>query len=313
MNLKISHLLGQYLLQNKTLRLQGIGEFTMNNFYDNPFENEKGKVKIPENTIQFSPDKKGGEDAGLIDFIAKSTGKIKPLAASDLEDFLNSGKQLLNVSKQFYIEGLGTLILNSSGGHEFVQGNEVISSAVSEDSKGRNRKEEATGEISFSDGYNKKVSGNPLRNFLIIAGSAAGLIVIALLGYYFIKQWRKEEKSTPEKTALNNIKPVINTPAIIQKDTSTEHKVTDSVAVKSLPPADSAGNTFKVVFETANRERALLRHKNLLNMGLKIMLETEDSVTYKIYTPVKAPLSDTTKIRDSISRYFGRKAYIELK
>jgi hypothetical protein len=307
--LKIAHLLGQYLLQNKKMQLQSIGEFVLDNFYENPFDNEKGKVRLPGNTIQFSPDKKAKEDAGLIEFISQRTGKIRPLASSDLEDFLNIGKQLLNVSKQFYIEGLGTLILNDNNNYDFIQGNEVMVATVPEEisSKKRVKREEHTDDMSFEDGYPKpaRTSANALRKSLILFALVLGLAIIGWMLYYFLQQW--QDKKNGQENALENIQPVIPSPA---QDSLTAGK--DSL-VTTVPANINGDHTYKVIIETSKRQRALNRHKELQKMGYDVQLSTEDSITFKLYTLVTGPLSDTSRSRDSITRFFGRKARIELK
>ncbi|HRO44309.1 hypothetical protein [Agriterribacter sp.] len=309
--MKIAHLLGQYLLQNKKMQLQGIGEFVLDNFYENPFENEKGKIRLPGNTIQFSPDKKTPEDGGLIDFIAQHTGKIRPLASSDLEDFLNIGKQLLNVSKQFYIEGLGTLILNDSNDYDFIQGNEVIVATVPEEYNSKKRaakREERSDDMSFGNGYPQpgKTSENTLRKLLVLFAMVLGLAIIGWIVYYFFQQWQAGK--TRQGNTLENIQPVLPSPPAAQDFAATG---ADSTVI-SLP-ANNGNTSYKVIIETSRRMRALSRHEELLKMGYDVKLSTEDSVSFKLYTLITGPLSDTGRSRDSITRFFGRKARIELK
>ena len=310
--MKIAHLLGQYLLQNKKMQLQGIGEFVLDNFYENPFENEKGRIRLPGNTVQFSPDKRTKEDEGLIEFISQRTGKIRPLASSDLEDFLNIGKQLLNVSKQFYIEGLGTLILNDSSNYDFIQGNEVMVATVPEEIHPKKRfakREEHTDDMSFEDGYPKpaKTSANALRKSLILFALILGLAIIGWIVYYFFQQWQVSKNG--QDNTLENIQPVIPSPSLAQDSLTAG---TDSLA--TVTPANTNGDySYKVIIETSKRQRALNRHKELQKMGYDVQLSTEDSITFKLYTTVIGPLSDTSRSRDSITRFFGRKARIELK
>lgn len=307
--MKIAHLLGQYLLQNKKMQLQGIGEFVLDNVYENPFENEKGRIRLPENSIRFLPDKKTAEDQGLIAFISQHTGKIKPLAASDLEDFLNIGKQLLNVSKQFYIEGLGTLTLNDNGNYSFAQGNEAITVMAAEEPHSKKyapKREERNDDISFEDGYPKPVNttANMLRKSLITFAMVLGLVIIGWVVYYFFQEWQHNRNK--RDNVLENIQPVIPDPGTGQ---------TDSLETKADSTAASAptGNAYKVIIETAQRQRALSRYAALQKMGYDVKLSTEDSLTFKLYTIINGPLSDTTRSRDSITRFFGRKAKIELE
>jgi hypothetical protein len=293
------------------MQLQGIGEFVLDNFYENPFENEKGRIRLPENSIRFLPNKKAAEDPGLIAFISQHTGKIKPLAASDLEDFLNIGKQLLNVSKQFHIEGLGSLILNDNGNYGFTQGTGAIAAIAPEEQqhakKYVQKREERSEDISFEGGYSKpvKTTANMLRRPLIAFALVLGLAIIGWVVYYFFQGWQFNRNK--RDNALENIQPVIPDPATVQTDTLKTN--TDSAVATASP----AGNSYKVILETSQRQRALSRHTALQKMGYDVKLSTEDSLTFKLYTIIKGPLSDTARSRDSLTRFFGRKARIELE
>jgi hypothetical protein len=68
-----------------------------------------------------------------------------------------------------------------------------------------------------------------------------------------------------------------------------------------------------VVIEVAKKERALKRFADLKEWGHKVILYTSDSIDYKIAFPIKAPLSDSIRYRDSLSHFFGRKVWIENK
>lgn len=306
--LKIANLLGQYLLQNKKMQLQGIGEFVLDNFYENPFENEKGRIRLPENSIRFLPNKKATEDPGLIAFISQHTGKIKPLAASDLEDFLNIGKQLLNVSKQFHIEGLGALTLNDNSNYGFAQGNEAIAAMAPEEQHAKKyaqKREERSDDISFEGGYSKsvKTTANMLRRPLIAFALVLGLVIIGWVIHYFFQEWQLNRNR--RDNVLENIQPVIPDPTLQTDSLKTN-------ADSTVTPAP-AGNSYKVIIETSQRQRALSRHAALQKMGYDVKLSTEDSLTFKLYTVIKGPLSDTARSRDSLTRFFGRKARIEVE
>lgn len=305
--LKIAQLLGQYLLQNKKMQLEGIGEFVLDSFYDNPFEHEKGKIKLPDNSIHFVPDKKISEDTGLIAFIAEHTGKLKSLAASDLEDYLDIGKQLLNVSKQFYIEGLGTLFLDDRNEFDFVQGNTAIAAMIPEEPHHKKyalKREERPDDISFEGGYQKpaKATVNLLRRVLIIFALVLGLIILGGVVYYFTQEWQFNQNRP--NNVLENIQPVI-----------PDQQVADSSASRtdSINKLVSNGDTYKVIIETSKRQRALSRYEEILKMGHNVHLSTKDSITFNLYTVINGPLKDTARSRDSISIFFGRPVRIELK
>jgi len=298
--LKIALLLGQYLLQNQTMQLQGLGIFTLESL---PGE-EKGKNKHKDNDIKFIANKTVTTSPELVEYIAKQTGKIRPLASSDLEDFLNIGKQLLNVSKQFYIEGMGTIILDGKDNLSFSQGAELLPAAIAEEPIAQKHTEiikdssiNAADTISFE---NEPVAprGRTAKNLLFTLAIIAGIGFIGWLAYYFYSEWQEKKTKT---TSTQNIQPVIAEPL---PDT------TAAVAQDSLPVATPPASGFKVLLETAGKNRALKRYQDLQTWGYKVELLTTDSVQFQIISIVDKPLADSTKVLDSITRFFGRKAVL---
>ncbi|HRQ49839.1 MAG TPA: hypothetical protein PLR74_04840, partial [Agriterribacter sp.] len=159
-------------------------------------------------------------------------------------------------------------------------------------------------DMSFGNGYPRpgKTSGNTLRKLLVSFAMVLGLAIIGWIVYYFFQQW--QEGKTRRGSILENIQPVI--PPDKAEDTAA-----DSIAVPVPPPDGPVA--YHVIIETSRRQRALSRHAELQKMGYDVKLSTEDSVSFKLYTIVTGPLADTGRSRDSITRFFGRKARIELK
>ena len=307
--MKIEQALVLYLLKHKQISLQGIGTFKIdgaipeNNDHDKP-------VIIPAEAISFTYDPKTKEDNELIDFIVLNTKKIKPLASADLDSFLTLGRQFLNIGKPFTIQNLGTLEKLNSGELVFKPG-PVIQKIELPKPKIEDEGGEKYDENLFHD-YQKESPPNNRKVFLII-------LIIALLGLGSWAAWHYGfKKDTAESVpATNNIVPVRDTVDTTQKQTSDSlaeaQRVTDSIRNAQKNPADSF--TFKVVLKTTtNKEVALARLAKLKSYGRKVIMYTDDSITYKVAQPFMLPLSDTTKILDSLNSYYylGR-AHIETK
>ena len=307
--MKIEQALVLYLLKHKQISLQGIGTFKIdgaipeNNDHDKP-------VIIPAEAISFTYDPKTKEDNELIDFIVLNTKKIKPLASADLDSFLTLGRQFLNIGKPFTIQNLGTLEKLNSGDLVFKPG-PVIQKIELPKPKIEDEGGEKYDENLFHD-YQKESPPNNRKVFLII-------LIIALLGLGSWAAWHYGfKKDTVESVpATNNIVPVRDTVDTTQKQTSDSlaeaQRVTDSIRNAQKNPADSF--TFKVVLKTTtNKEVALARLAKLKSYGRKVIMYTDDSITYKVAQPFMLPLSDTTKILDSLNSYYylGR-AHIETK
>ena len=305
--MKIEQALVLYLLKHKQISLQGIGTFKIDAAIPENTDNDK-PVIIPAESISFIYDPKIKEDNELIDFIVQNTKKIKPLASADLDSFLTLGRQFLNIGKPFTIQNLGTLEKLKSGELEFKPGplvQKVEGPKVKIEDEGAEKHEENL----FND-YQKGPSSNNSRVFLFIF-----FIILLALASWAV--WHYGFKKDNTESASDNIVPVKDTVDITQRlknDSLAEVKrITDSITNAQKNPADSF--TFKIVVkETTNKEIALARLSKLKSFGRNVIMYTSDSITFKVAQPFMFPLSDTTRILDSLNKYYYHgHAYIETK
>lgn len=304
--MKIEQALVIYLIKHKQITLQGIGTFRIDGSVPENSDNDK-PVIIPAEAISFVYDSKAGEDPELIDFIVQNTKKIKPLASADLDSFLTLGRQFLNIGKPFTIQNLGTLDKLKSGELEFkagplIQKVEVPKPKIEDD--GAEKHEENL----FND-YQRQPSSNNGKILLFILA----IVVLAGIAWAVWEFGFKKSGDEPATAASDKIVPVF--------DSAANLKRLDSIAA-ALKAADTVGNakksstdsiTFKVVVkETTNKNVALARLQKLKSLGRDVIMYTNDSITYKVAQPFTLPLSDSTRILDSLNKfYYVGRAHIE--
>jgi len=303
--MKIEQLLVQHFYKQREVTLQGIGTFTLSPDFVLPTENEK-ETTIPENAISFRFDSRAAEDNALISYIVEQTRKMRPLAAADLDSYLVLGKQFLNIGKPFKIEGLGMLLKNQQGEYQFTQGQSI-----------HNKQEEAPPTIV------KEKLEEPETSFREVTGSstgsrsfmkiAAAILVLAIAGtgvwYFFMRNKEQAAVSTIQHEEPIS-KPAPDTDQVAVKPADSGIVKKDSVTVPPTAPIASNGYTFRVVFRIMSRNGAL-KKKDELNKA-NVIMYTNDSVHYKLAETFALPLSDTTRIKDSLRVFYAFRTFVEL-
>ncbi len=294
--MKLSSLFARYLYQHKRLNLPGIGVFSIDPSVPVPDPSDKNtadffqQIKYEQKNVVLADDE-------LINFIRTETGKIKPLAESDLDSFLSDGKILLNIGKPFHLEGIGSLIKTKSGIFEFTPGDHpparlegFYNEAIADD--GLKRK------TVFADDRTQH-SGN--RKWLIAVAAIVGVVLIVWGGYLLYNRNAPDTAAGTQSDA---------TPAF--HDTAKANILLDSVKniIDSSRKAlqQQAPGTYKFIIErTASKERALKRYQQLVDARTGIKMQTNDSVMFTLYFVIPAIPADTSRIRDSLKVWYGRK------
>lgn len=295
--MKLAPLLSQYLYQQKQLHLAGIGSFTL----------DPNAVTDPKNmhdAISFEYNTRAKEDEQLVTYVSTHTGKQKALASSDLNSYIDTAKEFLNIGKPFQIEGIGTLVKKKGGELEFTADN--MSSEKMKESGMKELSATSTTAESFTTYENLKPHVEKDGPYKKIFMALLVLVTtgIVIWGGYKLYRMTSNNSSKNDDQSQNEAIPA---PEPVKKDTAAS-TVTRPVGDNRQP------GTYRFVIETALRQRALNRYAQL-KKTTAVQLSTTDSIHYKLYFVLHATPADTARMRDSLGVWYPalnkRKGFVE--
>ncbi|MBI1783115.1 MAG: hypothetical protein HYR66_17380 [Sphingobacteriales bacterium] len=301
--MKVQESLSLFLYETKKLTLPGIGHFTLDpavNVFD------KTDPSLLPNAIQFIPDTKAEEVPELINHLVKTTGKMKPLAISDLDSFLSTGKQLLNIGKPFIIPGVGSLN-KTRDGIQFTSG-QIIPAKIETAPAEHKLRDKTIEEPNFSSVEKEfdyeEGSRRTSKKWLILLATGLVLAIAGWAVYYFMFA----NKGQKENTEVTNEPSTTDTSSAVNIPDTTATKKIDTLATK---PASITAIPDSIVYTYAVQLRqytyaksANARQQELKSYGHKVFVEAQDSAHYNILMPINGSLTDSTKVIDSLYRLF---------
>lgn len=299
--MKIPLLLVQFLYKNRKLALPGIGVFTLDKSIVLPDENDRELLSLP-NGVQFQNANVTEPDKDLISFICENTGKIKPLAISDLESYLALGLEMLNIGKPFYLEGIGTISKGKSGKFDFAPGEYTVIKELTADKQAADQDRAKKSETSTS-GSTLQSNRGLIRALAIIFA----LLVVGWGGYLMYKH--SGSATTPDSGQQAQEEVAATVADTLSRADSLKSLKPDSVT-KPRDAHDSILYKF-VILPTYSKEHALRRYKQLLSFDLRVHLYEKDSTFFKVYFQFPALSKDTTHIKDSLQRQYAHGVTIE--
>lgn len=318
--------MSQYLYQTRKLDLPGIGSFTLDADAVIPQESDR-LGQMAATGIRFRNAVIPVADDSLINFIKEHTGKMKSLTEADLDFYLTTGRQLLNIGKPFYLDGIGTLIKTKEGGLEFSPGEYMVARL---EEPGLERRAAGTDEPA------REAQGNSTKQGLLLVVIIIGLGVIGWAGYYLYKRnsfsepVEKQAVVIPDTTksdtgrtsgqvdtaskvgVKDSIKPQANAgtaatvpaapvPAAPAPGVSAPSATVQATVAASLPPPPGSTQYRFIILSTDNKHHALRRYNQLLGYQLNIKMDQKDSAWFKLYFPIAALPKDTSYIKDSLA------------
>ena len=293
--MKIEQVLIHYLLKYKLLSLQGIGTFTYEGAVPDSTDPNR-PIVIPEGAITFVHDTKVQEDPVLVEFIKEQTGKIHPLASADLDSYLMLGRQFLNIGNPFILPNIGTIEKTNSGELIFKGGTHMAERMVANKAKIEDEGAEEYEENLFND-YQRETKSKVGKTVLI----AIGVLIIGLIAWAVWKYAFNTGTEPDNVTQATFPTETAGPEPIPEKDSAPTPDLNSTAAINT--PVSSDGSTFKLVVNQYNNlPAAQTRYNNLRSWGRNVVLYTKDSMTYKIALPFTRPMSDTTKVLDSVQR-----------
>ncbi len=297
--MKLATALAKYLYLHKNLNLPGVGTFTIDQSIVVPEVTDKTFVDFTRQ-IKFTRKNITAPDDALIEFIREQTKKIKPLAVSDLESYLEDGRILLNIGKPFELEGIGTILKLRDGTLEFTAGDAAYSRI---ESLYTSEKEEGPKKSLSRDEVGAPAQPGS-RKALIGLSIIAGLVLVVWGGYSLYDRSAQSASMTiVENASIDTATVSTDTASLIAQPQLAAQTVADA----NLP------QDYKFIIEkTANKKRAVRRYNQLRSYYIDVQMETPDSTIYKLYFKLPALTSDTIRIKDSLQRmYAAKRIFIE--
>lgn len=296
--MKVQDLLASYLYQHKTLTLPGIGTFELNpsvNVYELKDES------WPPDTITFTPNRSAVADDSFLSFLVEHSGKMKILAQSDLESFINNGLQLLNIGKPFQLNGIGLISRGGQGGLSFEQGTPATHGSEGPGShyvlKDRTKEKPVEHQLDFSS-EERKSSRKP---FLILAG----ILALALIGWAIYLAIPKKEQAS---TITEADETVTDTVAVVPPVDTTAQTPTTPDSTVAVPPAADTSRFRLQIRQFTSLAAAESKAAQLKSSGHMVQVVTVDSSNHLLVLEVNKPLRDTTIVIDSLRKWYLWKA-----
>jgi len=224
--LKLPQLLSQYLYQNRKLDLPGIGTFTLDE--DAVIPQESDRVgQVPATGVHFRNANIAIADDRLVEFIKEHTGKMKSLAAADLDFFLTTGRQLLNIGKPFFLDGIGTLIKNKEGYFDFTQGDYMVARLEEAAPERRAHYEEPPRE--------REPQNQSTRQGMLLALIVIGVVAIGWGGYYLYKRNSFSEPAEKRAVVMPDAGTAADTSHPAARDTVSAGQVKPAASARQVP------------------------------------------------------------------------------
>lgn len=296
--MKLPVLFAKYLYQHKQLQLPGIGVFQLDPAVTIPDPADKNQGDI-QHHIRYTQQPVLKPEEAFIEFIRAHTGKIRPLAESDLDSYLEDGRNMLNIGKPFHLEGIGSLHKIKGGVYEFKPGEPLMERLETHEEKDNDHFRR--NKTAYEERYNPSSQNAGFRKMLIAAGVLIGIAAVVWGGYSLYNK-NADDNNVIESESVGSQPPVINTDSL-------ERVRQDSLNLVAQAADDG---TYRFVIETTeSRARAMKRFNQLKSLGTTIQMETTDSIQYKLYYTMKAQPADTIRIKDSLRLRYGRRVTVE--
>lgn len=290
-------LLVKYIYQHKKVSLEGFGTVTLSAAVPDTEMIHKNR-HIAVEGISFEHNLKAVTDENFVVFFAQQKGKIKPLAMSDIESHLQLARQLMNIGNPYQVDGLGSFEKQNNGSVLLLPGHYIVPFGDNMALPGRMKERaEAPPEKRRSEEPASGSSGlsNDAKKILILV---ATVLIVLIAGWFIWSKFAGNQTGS-------------NIPAIPSADSVRPIGSADTPATSLQPSATAVVPQWKAYFRQITEKQDALAKFKAYSANKTVMMETADSVTFRLYVLIESPVSDTTKKIDSLKGIFVRPIKLE--
>jgi RNAse (barnase) inhibitor barstar len=300
----------RYIYLNKRLSLNLFGTIELESAIpDNELlKKEKG---LAVDGLHFKHEPNVITDRAFIEFYAAEKKRILPLAESDVETQLGMAKQIVNIGNPMDLPGLGKIVKQNNGTLVMMPGlyspipvdgmpapapmRERISVAL----PGRDRDSDFHRSEPVAD------KGLPWLKIFFTAAALAGVILVIWLFVKFaLPALMPGDKTVPEEGIVESDPQADTTASIVAIIPDTTN---NTVVIDSFSPIGWKAN-IRMFTDSLKADFAMKKYQGY---QIDAKMDHKDSNQYVIYIPMQISLKDTAFKRDSLSRFFASKVWLE--
>lgn len=324
--MEIGKYIGKFLIKNKYCSLSGLGVFELKKI---PAYEQKGEINNPAHQVTFTPI--GSIDDTFASFIASFENVSISNAANNIKEYCRSAKEEIAKTGKFEIENLGKLS-SSNGKLVFHQNSDLdlgLASVPVTPIEIKTINPETQEKIKEDFSYppaNTTYLRSKQVNWTKIVVPILGVVVLGVAGYFGYNYYKNNLSNSNEPTVTETpaiqidtiATPIVDTAAPLANDTTLQHDTTlaqtptamDTVAKPTQPLP--VGKEYKVSVFTFDNEASATAKVNKLNgYGNKASVVNANG-QFIVALMASNPINDTTKLVDSLRRFFNPKGQVHI-
>lgn len=324
--MEIGKYIGKFLIKNKYCSLSGLGVFELKKI---PAYELKNEMANPSHLVTFTPI--GSIDDTFASFIASFENVSISNAANNIKEYCRSAKEEIAKTGKFEIENLGRL--SSSNGKLVFQQNADLDLGLASapitpiEIKPVNAEpqEKIKDDFSYPPATTTYLRGNK-TNWMKIAIPVIALGLLGIAGFFGYNYYKNNIVTNIEPTEnveipavkVDTISNAIDTASTIQQADTIQRDTTvvatqSSIDTMTKPTQPVAvGKEFKVsVFSFDNEASATAKVNKLNGYGNKASVVNSNG-QFIVMLLASNPSNDTTKIVDSLRRFFNPKGQVHI-
>jgi hypothetical protein len=300
----------RYIYLNKKLSLNLFGTIELESAIpDNELlKKEKG---LAVDGLHFKHEPNVITDRAFIEFYATEKKRILPLAESDVETQLGMAKQIVNIGNPMDLPGIGKIVKQNNGTLVLMPGfySPIPVDGMPAPPPMRERITVALpGKDRDSDFHRNAPVTDTGLPWPKIALAAAAVVAVGIVIWLFVKF--ALPALMPGDKNLDEDGVVASDP---QADTTTSiapltpEANNNTLVIDSFSPIGWKAN-IRMFTDSLKADNTLKKYQGY---QIDAKMDRKDSNQYVIYIPMQIALKDTAFKRDSLSRFFASKVWLE--
>lgn len=293
----IAKYIGLFLLKNNFCYLHGLGNLELKK---KPASYEGDALHAPEYDVVLTPG--GSIDDTLANFIATHEQTSISKAANALRDFSTATRAELAAGKEVEVPGVGKFVDNN-GAVRFIANPHLqhVPPPVPMIRMAKRTEEQPDfHRDTIEDTSRSEVAWGKVVLLAVLA------IVIVVGGFFAYRYFNNNTAGTPPKQDTVVAQPAIQPPTMVAP-IDTAHHVDTAKAMPAQTAASATGEYTIVLNTYPTRAAADHRISTLGKNGNKVELHQKDSSTFMVVMHMPRSYSDTTRMLDSLRRFFNPK------